>query len=122
MKTILFATAAALTAATSAFAGSLTQDNFDFSAYTEYGVESQQITIGADASYDVNALTVWSGIEFDRTPDQELSFDNLSVGADYAILPQVDAYVGFSFVDNATAANGFGLEYQDTTVGIRYEW
>jgi len=121
MKTFLVA--AALVASTSAsFAGGMQPGAWSGEAFAEYGVNAQDVTLGGQVSYDINAVSLWTSTELQVAQDVDLSLSDVTFGADYAILPQVDAYMSFEFAGNPDAANGLGVEYNETSIGLRYEW
>lgn len=122
MKTFLIATTALVVSTTAALAGGMQPGVWSGEAFAEYGVNAQDVTLGGGVAYDINSVSLWTETELQVAQEVDLSLSDVTFGADYAILPQVDAYMAFEFAGNPDAANGLGVEYNETSIGLRYEW
>lgn len=106
MKNII-AAAIVATSATAAHA-----DGLLFSGYAEYAVEAEAFEFNIGADYSLNRLGLFVDADFNKTTGADFAFDNLEVGAAYAITDNANVY-GLVRMDE-------DFEYDDAMIGLSF--
>ena len=110
MKNLVLAAAAAL-----AFtAGAASADGLGFGGYGEYAFEAEAFELGLNASYEINSLTLMTEAVFTKPNAVEFGFEEVTVGATFAVHGNVDLYGKVAFDED--------FDYNETTVGVAFKF